>query len=148
MTYKPVEGFPALYGAPQPRVELRGSMTVVEVDDVVDGRDRSIRIVFEPCQAVRITTEDCFIYEDDEEDEDGGLDGLAEVVGSPWVEELTAALAQLDQTATFMNKAGTFSYPPAKMWLKWWPGKYAGMSGCTSINVGSAGSIGPGCDSQ
>ena len=108
MTYQPVEGFPALYGVPQPRVELRDRMAIVEVDDVVDGRARSIRIVFEPFQAVRITTEDCFIYEDEEGEEDESLEGLVEVVGSPWVEELTAALAQLNKTATFMNKARHF----------------------------------------
>ena len=66
----------------------------------VDGRDLTLR--FAPLQAARVTTIDCFRAPDDLPHR------LVRVHGarfSSWIDELTAALADVDASATFMDRA-------------------------------------------
>ena len=103
-----MEGFPDLYGVPTPYVEVHDHHVVVEIEDSFEGRDRRTRAVFEVFQAVRVITEDCFIYP-------VGLFeislGMVEVVDSPWIEELKADLARHHPGAVFMEQAKHFLIP-------------------------------------
>lgn len=78
---------------------------MVEADDA---DERRWRFSFEPYQAVRVTTADCFTTP-------GRLtlvpQTVVEVSGSDWIMELKTALARTDYTATFMSKAHHFLLP-------------------------------------
>jgi hypothetical protein len=68
----------------------------------LDDTQRYLHLKFSPMQGVRVTTEDCFL-------EPPGLPDhpspVVEVIGSPWIEELKAALHRIDRGATFMEHA-------------------------------------------
>ena len=100
-----IGSLPKLHVSPMAVVQVGGGRVLVEVDDVDENR---IRLVFQPYQAVRITTTDCFDVPD-------GPPMIAqtvlEVIDSPWIEELAATLKRVDHTATFMTKARHFIVP-------------------------------------
>jgi hypothetical protein len=77
----------------------------VEADD---DQERRFRLLFEPYQALRMVTEDCF-------DTPGGLaiipQTIVEVKDSPWVRDLQSVLARSDHSATFLTKARHFLLP-------------------------------------
>jgi hypothetical protein len=78
---------------------------VIEVDDE---HERRFRLLFEPYQALRVVTEDCF-------DTPDGLaiipQTVVEVKDSRWVHELQSILARGDHQATFLTKARHFLLP-------------------------------------
>lgn len=101
----PVEGLPRLNTTPLAEVVFKESRVIAEVDDA---NERRWRFIFEPYQAIRVTTADCFSTP-------GGItlipQTIVEVADSEWVAELKAALARIDHTATFMDKAHHFLLP-------------------------------------
>lgn len=99
-----VAGLPRLHVTPLAVVHADTQRVVIELDDEHEARGR---LVFEPYQAVRITTADCFVLDD--------LSILAqtvaEVVDSPWLRVLRAAQLRVDARATFMKAARHFLVP-------------------------------------
>ena len=94
----------ALSVNPIARVVVENAEVIVELSDDVT----KMRVSFSPYQSVRVTTADCF-----------ALSGemfisprtIMEVKESEWLEQLKASQAQVDVTATFMNKARHFVVP-------------------------------------
>jgi hypothetical protein len=86
-------------------VVVKENQVIAEADDAAE---RRWRFVFEPYQAVRVTTADCFSTP-------GGLtlipQAVVEVADSEWIAELKASLTRIDHTATFMDKAHHFLLP-------------------------------------
>ncbi len=63
---------------------------------------------FQPYQAVRITTQDCFLVSPSSGLYKGGVFLVEE---SPWIADLKAALHQIDQFATFLDQAHHYVIP-------------------------------------
>ncbi len=101
----PVKGLPRLHTTPLVKLIVEEGRVIVEADD---SAERRWRFFFEPYQAVRVTTADCF-------ETPGQLtlipQTVVEVVGSGWISALTAALNRMDQTGTFMGKANHYLLP-------------------------------------
>jgi hypothetical protein len=100
-----VQGVPRPHEVPLATVQVDGKCVVLELDD---DQDKRFRLVFQPYQAVRITTVDCF---DLAEEIDVVPQEIVEIAPSPWIRELKAVLARIDETATFMEKARHFLIP-------------------------------------
>ena len=100
-----LEGMPRLHVTPLARTEVKGDSVQVELDDELE---RRFRLVFATYQAVRITTADCFIVPGKTAIEPQRVN---EVQNSPWIDELTLALKQIDQDGQFMDKARHFLVP-------------------------------------
>jgi hypothetical protein len=96
---------PRPHEVPLATVQVDGKCVVLELDD---DQDKRFRLVFQPYQAVRITTVDCF---DLAEEIDVVPQEIVEIAPSPWIRELKAVLARIDETATFMEKARHFLIP-------------------------------------
>lgn len=105
MKLLPVEDLPRLHTTPLAEVVVKENQVIAEADDAAE---RRWRFVFEPYQAVRVTTADCFSTP-------GGLtlipQAVVEVADSEWIAELKASLTRIDHTATFMDKAHHFLLP-------------------------------------
>jgi hypothetical protein len=96
--YTAVPGAPRLHSTPLAALSSKGSRVTI----TADGTDRSrLAFAFGPCQAIRVTTEDCF-----QRPHGGGFAQrvLMEVSPSAWIEELKAALAGIDSQATFLDQ--------------------------------------------
>lgn len=100
-----VQDLPRLHVTPLASIRVEDSHVIVEVDDE---RERRIELVFQPYQAVRVITADCFVLP-------AGVSivpqTVVEVVGSEWIAALKTNLKQVDETAKFMNKARHFIVP-------------------------------------
>ncbi len=105
VTFAVVEGIPRLHTTPLAKVVVECPRVVVELDDEEKKR---FRLLFEPYQAVRVVTEDCFYPPE-------GLtvvpNTVVEVKESPWVQELRENLSHVDHTATFLEKARHYLLP-------------------------------------
>lgn len=101
----PVESIPKLNATPLAKLVVESPRVMLEVDDASEAR---VRLVFEPYQAVRLTTADCFILPN-------GLSivpqTVTELSGSSWLDELRLNLGRVDATAKFMNEARHFIVP-------------------------------------
>lgn len=80
---------------------------VVEFDDINENR---VHMRFSPCQAIRVTTIDCFdvrsLFVD------GRLTRqLLEIEESPWIAALKEELSHHDHSATFLRRAHHFVLP-------------------------------------
>jgi len=87
--------------SPTGKVSVEESRVTVELTD----DEVNIRVVLTPYQSLRVTTSDCF-----------ALSGemyvtpltIMEVAQSPWLAELTAALALVDESGNFMDRSRHF----------------------------------------
>ena len=107
-----VEGLPKLHKTPLASIICNAPKILVEADDKKESR---IKFVFEPYQAVKITTFDCFSL----------LDGkpiipqtVMEVRNSSWIEELRNTLKLTDCEAKFMNNSKHFLLPLGEDFLE------------------------------
>jgi hypothetical protein len=112
MELRPVPGLPTTHEVSLPLVTVSGPRVVVEMDDEYEGR---FRLVFSTFQAVKVTTADCF---DLPEEIELFPREVVEVLGSPWIAELRAALNRTDETATFMDKAMHFLIPGSDEYIE------------------------------
>ena len=103
--FAPLDDGPALPRVMSPRITIARRGVEAVVSDV-DDRDVTLR--FRPYQAVRLTTIDCFLAPGDLPRH---LDGVHWARTSPWLDELTGALAEIDHTAEFMQRAIHFLLP-------------------------------------
>jgi hypothetical protein len=96
-----------IHETPLERLVYDGSELVVEFDDI---HERRVALRFAPCQAVKVTTIDCFsvptLFVN------GRLRRhVLEVVASPWIIALKEELSSHDHHATFLNSAHHFILP-------------------------------------
>jgi hypothetical protein len=101
----PVEILPKLHVTPLASIICDSPKVIVEADDENEAR---IRFIFEPYQAVRMITADCF----------SAPEGvtitpqiIVEIHNSIWVSELRSTLKKTDCEADFMDKARHFLLP-------------------------------------
>ena len=105
MIIVPVQNVRRLHTTPLASVRVGNSQVIADVDDEQEIR---LRMLFEPYQAMRMTTADCFVLPDDV-----ALlpNTVMEVLESGWIRTLTKSLERVDATATFMDKARHFILP-------------------------------------
>jgi hypothetical protein len=104
MRLEPVTTLPHFAGSPfLSYLEIEDHAVLVSLGglDVEDTR-RYLHLKFSPMQGVRVTTEDCFLFPPYLPEHSSPV---VEVIGSPWIEELEAALHCIDHLATFMQDA-------------------------------------------
>ena len=105
MKFEPIQDVPRLHTTPLATIRIEYPRVVIEADDE---HERRFRLLFEPYQALRVVTEDCF-------DTPGGLaiipQTVVEVKDSRWVHELQSILVRNDHQATFLTKARHFLLP-------------------------------------
>jgi hypothetical protein len=102
MRLEPIADLPEFTEVPYlSYLEIEDHSVLVSLDGL-DNTPRYLHLKFSPMQGVRVTTEDCFL-------EPPGLPDhpspVVEVIGSPWIEELRAALRRIDRGASFMDHA-------------------------------------------
>jgi hypothetical protein len=104
-------GFATIPGVPELDDVMSPTITVADrviAAIVADVDEREITLRFRPYQALRVTTVDCF-------DEPDGVPHRPSQIywsrTSTWIDELTAALATVDFTADFMERAVHFIVP-------------------------------------
>ena len=102
---KPIAETPALHRVNYPVIQIKDRMIRVELDDADSNK---IALKFQPYQALKVTTQDCYL---EEEGDTGAGDRLLYQQTSAWLNELKAALHRNDQTANFMDKAVHFIIP-------------------------------------
>jgi hypothetical protein len=107
-----IEGVPMPHEVPLAIVRVEGARVSVELED---DQGRHFRLEFEPYQAARVTTADCFTLP---EEIDVFPQEVVEVTGSSWIDELKAVLARTDETATFMEKARHFLIPAGDEYIE------------------------------
>ena len=101
-----IENIPKLHEIAFPVVCTdRQGCLIVEVDDE---NAKRIRLMFVPYQAVRITTVDCFMPP---EEFDLPYRSVVEIIDSPWTKKLLFSSKEINETATFMEKAKHFLIP-------------------------------------
>lgn len=100
-----VVGLPRLHVTPLPLVTCDSPRVIVEADN---DQEQRIRLVFEPYQAVRMITADCFEVPD-------GVSitpqSIVEIKDSTWIDALRNTLKITDCEADFMDKARHFLLP-------------------------------------
>jgi hypothetical protein len=102
---EPVPGLPKLHTTPLAIVKADGIRVTVSLDDEFEKR---IVLKFEPYQAVRVVTADCFSLP---QAHTIIPQTVVEIRDSLWVQELKSVLKRVDHTATFMEKARHFLIP-------------------------------------
>ena len=105
MALIPIEKLPKLHCTPLATVSIDSPKVIVEVDDELEKR---FRLYFEPYQAVKITTADCFLVEE------GTIiipQTIVHVDGSAWLNELRKNLSIIDETAEFLDDAKHYLVP-------------------------------------
>ena len=93
-----VPGAPRLHESQQPRVTVDPPDVAVEA---IDADERRVTLTFSTYQAVRVRTIDVLRKTPDT----FRAFAVVEVADSPWIEELRAALAVVDETADFLDRA-------------------------------------------
>jgi hypothetical protein len=101
----PVQDFPRLHVTPLASIQIKNSRVVVELDEETEKR---IELLFQPYQAIRVITADCFFLPK-------GVSivsqRVVEVVDSEWITTLKANLRLVDETGNFMEKSRHFIIP-------------------------------------
>jgi len=103
--FTPLPDLPELARVMLPTMTISDRVVRAVVTDV---ERQDVTLLFQPYQAVRLTTVDCFLAPGDLPRR------LAQMYwsrSSPWLDELTAALAEVDHTADFMDSAVHFLVP-------------------------------------
>ncbi|MET0143462.1 MAG: hypothetical protein ABW328_01550 [Ilumatobacteraceae bacterium] len=103
--FSPLADLPPLPRVMYPTVTISDRIVRADVTDV-DGGD--VTLQFRPYQAVRLTTLDCFLAPGDLPRH---LEHIYWSRTSPWLDELTKALSEVDRTADFMQRAIHFLLP-------------------------------------
>lgn len=103
--FSPLSGGPVLSRVMYPTITIADRIVQAVVTDT-DERDVILR--FRPYQSLRVTTMDCYLGT---EDLPRQLDGVHWSRVSPWLDELTEALSEIDRTADFMQRAIHFLVP-------------------------------------
>jgi len=93
-----------LNAVPIARTFVEGAKVVVELDD----DDRKLQLAFSPFQALRVTTADCFALPDNMMITPRTI---MEIEESDWILELKKSLAEVDESANFMDKSRHFLVP-------------------------------------
>ena len=105
MQYRLIPGAPSIHKVPAPEIAVEKA----RVRLTLDGTDEQRRsLILFPYQAVRITTQDCFVVPPG-----SGLskEGIFLVENSPWIAELKQALSQIDSHATFLDQSHHYVIP-------------------------------------
>ena len=105
MALIPIEKLPKLHCTPLATVTIVPPKVIVEADDELEKR---IRLCFEPYQAVKITTADCFLVE---KESIIIPQIIVQVDGSSWIDELRKNLSFIDETADFLDDAIHYIVP-------------------------------------
>lgn len=93
-----------LKAVPISRTSVEGAKVIVELDD----DEQKLRLAFSPYQSLRVTTADCFALP---ENMMVTPRTIMEVEESDWISELKSSLAEVDETADFMDKSRHFLVP-------------------------------------
>lgn len=105
MVITAVEGLPKLNATPLALVVCSAPKIIVEVDDRSESR---IKFIFEPYQAIKMVTVDCFSLS-------YGMSiipqTVMEIKNSVWIDELRKTLKLTDYEADFMDKSKHFLLP-------------------------------------
>lgn len=101
---KVIHKLSTMSASPDARAIVEGSKVKVELDD----DERKLRLSFAPYQALRITTADCFAVTDDIVLTPRTI---MEVLDSDWLLTLRTALAQADESASFLDRSHHFLIP-------------------------------------
>ena len=101
----PVAGLPRLHVTPVASVKCDAPRVVVDADNE---QEKRIQLTFEPYQAMRMVTADCFYLP---EGASIAPQTIVEIQNSEWVKELREASEEIDCEADFMNKARHFLLP-------------------------------------
>lgn len=105
MRYTLVPGTPRIHTVPLPELRVAQSQVELSLDTADEQRQH---FVFRPYQAIRVTTEDCFLASPDSGLHKGGV---FVVEDSPWLLELRKALSQIDRGATFLDRSHHYVIP-------------------------------------
>lgn len=105
MLYTLVPDTPQIHTVPLPELTVAKAQVKLSLDDANEQRRH---FIFSPYQAIRVTTQDCFIVPPDSGLHKGGV---FLVEDSPWLVELQTALSQIDHMATFLDQAHHFVIP-------------------------------------
>lgn len=100
-----IDDIPAFSQISHPVIEIKDRMIRVTLEDK---GGNLVELKFQPYQALRITTQDCY------SNDNGSAkihDELIYQRSSAWLEELKAALRMNDDLASFMNKSIHFVVP-------------------------------------
>ena len=104
-SFEPIPDLPELGRVMAPAIQV-GDRIIDAM--ITDARGLEIALSFQPYQAMRLTTVDCFREPDD-------LPHRPEVMywtsASEWIDQLKASLAVVDRTADFMDRAVHFVIP-------------------------------------
>ena len=100
-----VEGLPKLHTTPLASISCIATKIIVAVDDENEAR---IKLAFQPYQAMKLVTADCFDFPD-------GMSiipqTIIEIRNSTWIDELRNSLWLTDHNADFMDKAKHYLLP-------------------------------------
>ncbi len=137
MKYTPIPGAPSIHKVPLPEMAVEKA----KVRLTLDGADQQRRtFIFFPYQAIRVTTQDCFVVSPE-----SGLykGGVFLVDDSPWIADLKQALSQIDHLATFLDQSHHYVVPSGDdvvevvAWnLKWTGSEGSGSYPAEEIQVG------------
>ncbi len=101
----PLRDIPQLHTTPLATIRVEYPKLIIEADDIEEKR---VRFIFQPYQAMRVITSDCF-------KPPNGLQIIpriiSEVINSSWINELKCISHKTDHTAEFMNKSRHFIFP-------------------------------------
>jgi hypothetical protein len=100
-----VQGVPRLHETPLATIRVMDGRIVVELDDENENR---FALTFQPYQALRVITADCFFLSSDLEIRSGMV---MEIFDSDWISKLGTNLRCVDEDATFLDKARHFLVP-------------------------------------
>ncbi len=100
-----VEGLPKLHTTPLASITCISPKIIVEADDE---NESHIRLTFEPYQALRITTFDCFSRPDGKPIIP---QTVMEIQNSTWIDELRNTLKLTDCDADFLDNAKHYLLP-------------------------------------
>lgn len=105
MKMVPVLELPKLHSTPLPTISIVPPKVQLDVDDA---QERRVRLIFEPYQAIRITTSDCFLVDEETEILP---QTVVQVEGSSWLKELKRNLSVVDEGADFLDQAKHYLVP-------------------------------------
>ena len=105
MRYRKIPSAPSIHEVPLPEIAVERS----RVRLTLDGTDEQRRsLIFFPYQAIRVTTQDCFVVAPESGLYKGGVFLVEE---SPWIADLREALRQIDRKATFLDQSHHYVVP-------------------------------------
>lgn len=105
MHYVLIPATPQIHTVPLPEITIGRA----QISLLLDGADEQRHcFIFCPYQAIRVTTQDCFVRSPDSKLHKGGV---FRVEDSLWLAELREALSHVDHCATFLDQAHHYIIP-------------------------------------